>query len=95
MDLLLFFGCGFDYSNAVQITSVEQVQKDPEGFRTVKIMGKHFELIFLFLLDPITPSLNIFYMRPEQAYHFDNMILFACCEILQPQNAFNFYKCLA
>lgn len=40
-DLLLFFGCGFDYVNIVQITSVENVQKDNSGFRTVKINGNY------------------------------------------------------
>lgn len=40
MDLLLFFGCGFDYVNVVQITSVENIPKENAGFRTVKINGK-------------------------------------------------------
>lgn len=80
MNLLLYFGCGFNYKNVVQITSVEDVKKENNGFRTVKIM------------DPITPTINLFHMRPEHAFHLDNMIFFACCEFLQPPKSKNYFE---
>lgn len=92
IDLILFYGCGFNYQNCVQVVSNENCPKNNWGLRSVKITGSLNIWTFnvLGVLDPVTPTINLFNMRPEQAYHFDNMIFIGCCEFLQTLYTNNF-----
>jgi hypothetical protein len=51
-----------------------------------KLMVSNNDKINYIFLDPLCPTTNLFYMRPEHAFHLDNMIFFACCEFLRPRN---------
>jgi hypothetical protein len=40
MNMILFYGCGFNYQHCIQITTAERINKEKLGFRTAKIVGK-------------------------------------------------------
>jgi hypothetical protein len=50
MNLFLYFGCGFDYMNCLQIISEDQVSKENKGFKTVKIMGDFILNLLLLII---------------------------------------------
>lgn len=90
-NLVLFYGCEFDYSTCVQITSREVVRKENGGFRTIKILGQPRKSLLLRSLfsDPIDPlSINLFSMNPEKAVHLNNLLFVGAWDILQPRDSY-------
>lgn len=92
---ILFYGCGFDHSTCVQITSTEDIPKDKQECRYIRISG--FILIFLLdlmqlFLDPISPEINVFLMRPDHYAHFDNLLFIGATDFLQPRDEFGFVR---